>query len=350
MTRLLKRALTLFKRAWRIYVAPPKETKVFLDYRQMPIISACIAKVATAAQPKQAVVNHEKKLAYVSCMKGHALQEFSFAGGALAMTNEWAFPEQCVECELWGRFVLVTTTNFKRGKDQSSHLWVFDPQVGKVVSKVDTQGEWSKVIVVDDARRLAFVSNWHSNDVSVIDLSDLSSPRVIQRVPCDESPRGMVLMPDGHVVATSFYGKGIFAIEKKKGGYEVSKKSAPFDPDGYSGNMRDVLLGPDSRTLFVSNLGRNLVHWYESETLELKGSLSIPRNPNSMRVMRSGSNLIGVSCRKDNLVFFFDSETKKPVGISSRTEKLPTGLAAVDDGFLVTNFDSSSIELHKFSR
>ena len=345
-----KKILKLIGRAWRIYIAPPRETKIFLDPNQLLTISRVLSRITTAAEPKQVVVDHERELAYVSCMKGHALQEFSFASGVLALTNEWAFLEQCVECELWRGLILVTTTNFKRGEEQSSHLWIFDPKNGKVVSKVDTQGEWSKVIVVDDARRTAFVSNWHSHDISVIDLSDLLNPKVIQKVSCDESPRGMVLMPDGRIVATSFYGKGIFVLVKEGDEYKVIKKSAPFEPDGYGGNMRDVLLGPDGKTLFVSNLGRNMVHWYGSETLDLLGSLLIPRKPNSMRVMKPDSKIIGVSCRKDNLIFFFDSETKKPVGVSSKTEKLPTGLAAIDGGFLVTNFDSSSIELHRFTQ
>jgi len=344
-----KRVLALFRRAWRIYVTPPKESKVFLDYKELPVISTCLSREKTLFEPKQVAVDHARKLAYVSCMKGHSLQEFSFSNDSLILTNEWSFPEQCVECQIWRGLIILTTTNFKWGSGQKSRLWIFDPKEEIVVSFVDTEGEWSKIIAVDDERRVAFVSNWRSNDISVIDLSDLSNLKVIQKVSCDEAPRGMVLLSDGRVVATSFYGKRIFSVAKEGEKYELAKKSALFNPQGYGGNMRDILIGPDGKILFVSNLGRNMVHWYDPKTLELLGSLLIPRKPNSMRVM-SDNKTIGVSCRADNLVFFFDSETKKSVGVSAKTGKLPTGLAAIDGGFLVTNFDSSSIELHKINR
>ncbi|MDO8728911.1 MAG: hypothetical protein Q7K26_03355 [bacterium] len=343
----LKRAATLLKRAWRIYVMPPKETRVYLDYKQLPVISTKLANARTALEPKQVTVDHARMLAYVSCMKGQKLQEFSFAQNNLILTNEWLFTEQCVECDFWNGLILLTTTNFKRGNDQKSHLWVFDPVTGTVVSKIDTQGEWSKVIVVDDEKRIAFVSNWHSNDISVIDLSDITHPKVIQKVSCAEAPRGMVIRPDGTLIATSFYGRGIFAIAKSGKDYQITRRSAQFDPTGYGGNMRDILFSPDKKTVCVSNLGRNMVHWYDAQTLELIESLSTPRQPNSMRFMKILTPTIGVSCRKDNLIFFFDEGTKKPIGVSAKTEKLPTGLTAVENGFIVTNFDNNSIELHR---
>lgn len=342
-----KRVATLLKRAWRIYVVPPKETGIYLNPKQLPVISTKLASAKTALEPKQVTVDEIRKLAYVSCMRGRKLQEFSFAQNTLALTNEWQFDEQCVECDFWNGLVLLTTTNFKRGNDQKSHLRIFDPVTGAILSEVDTRGRWSKVIIVDDVHHIAFVSNWHSNDISVIDLADITHPEVVQKVSCDEAPRGMVLKPDGTLIATSFYGRGIFMVAKSGGNYQVTKRSARFDPTGYGGNMRDILLSPNKKVVCVSNLGRNLVHWYDAQTLELIESLSTPRQPNSMRLMKMPSPIIGVSCRKDNLVFFFDAITKKPVGVSAKTEKLPTGLTAVEDGFIVTNFDNNSIELHQ---
>lgn len=343
----LKRAATLLKRAWRIYVVPPKETGVYLNPKQLPVISTKLTSAKTALEPKQVTVDEAHKLAYVSCMKGQRLQEFSFAQNTLVLTNEWQLDEQCVECDFWNGLVLLTTTNFRRGNNQKSHLCVFNPATGTILSKIDTQGEWSKVIVVDGARHIAFISNWHSNDISVIDLADITLPKVVQKVSCDEAPRGMMLKSDGTLIATSFYGRGIFMIAQSDKNYQITKRSARFDPAGYGGNMRDILSCTDKKTVCVSNLGRNMVHWYDAQTLELIGSLSTPRQPNSMRFMKTPTPIIGVSCRRDNLVFFFDESTKKPIGVSAKTERLPTGLAAVEDGFIVTNFDNNSIELHQ---
>lgn len=339
--------ITRLRRMWRIYVSPPKETKIFFDPRNVPVISKKISSIQTAIEPKQVVVDDDRKRAYVTCMKGHILQEFSYEDNNLTLLQQWKFPEQCVEAEFISSLIYITTTNFKRGDEQRSHLWIFDSFVGQIISSVDTLGEWSKVIVVDSLRKLVFVSNWHSNDVSVIDISDLKDLKFVQKVSCDKAPRGLVLRPDGVVLATSFYGRKIFAIGRIGQRYEIIKESEPFDPTGYGGNMRDILITRDGKTVWVSNLGRNMVHWYDAKTLELGGSISIPREPNSMRFMTINEHIIGVSCRKDGVICFIDTETKKPIGVSERTKKLPTGLAAIEGGFIVTNFDDNSMELHK---
>ena len=341
------RIVKLLTRAWRIYVMPPKETKIYLDPKNLPVLSHKVASSHTASEPKQVCVDSTRKRAYVTCMRSQVLQEFSYENDELTLTHDWSFPEQCVECEFREGLVYLTTTNFKRGVEQSSHLWLFNPVTGVVVSSVNTQGEWSKGIAIDEERKLIFVSNWHSNDISVIDFSDPVNMKVIQKVKCEEAPRGLALRPDGVILATSFYGRKVFAVGKIAGEYKIIKTSEPFDSAGYSGNMRDILISPDGKIIWVTNLGRNMLIWYNAITLSPGGSISIPREPNSMRFMTASNQIIGVSCRKDGVVCLIDVKTKRPMGISELTEKLPTGLAPIEDGFIVTNFDANSIELHK---
>lgn len=343
----LNEIITILRRIWRIYIRPPKETKIFLDIGGMPVLSKKISDNKTAEEPKQVAVDLVNKLAYVTCMKGHSLQEFSYKSGLLVFTKEWLFPDQCVEIEFIEGLCYLTTTNFYRGDTQKSHLHVFDPVKGSKISSIDTQGEWSKVMCIDKKNKLVYVSNWHSNDISIVDISNILVPVVIQKVPCGKAPRGLVLRPDGVVIATSFYDRKIFAVGKVDGIFKIISESKPFDPKKYGGNMRDILITKDGKTLWVSNLGRNIVHWYDAYTLEIKGSIAIPREPNSMRFMDEKENIIGVSCRKDGVICFIDTITKKPVGISSKTERLPTGLAATKNGFIVTNFDDNSMELHE---
>jgi DNA-binding beta-propeller fold protein YncE len=240
----------------------------------------------------------------------------------------------------------LTTTNFRRGSSQKSHLWIFDPSKEEIVSSIDTKGEWSKVIKIDHSRGIAYVSNWHSHDLSIVDISNPRNLRMIQLLACDESPRGLALRHDGVVVATSFYGRKIFSIKNVDGKYCVAKESTVFDQGKYGGNMRDIIITADGNTAWVSNLGRNMLHKYDARTLELLNSILVPREPNSIRFLDKTEKIILVSCRKDKVVCFVDTKEKRPIGVSQRTGKLPTGLVAVEAGFLVTSF-SGTIELHK---
>src|SRR5207253_1421816 len=101
--------------------------------------------------------------------------------------------------------------NFKRGPEQRSHLCAVNLTTEEILSTINTQGEWSKVIKIDDVHGVAFVSNWHSNDVSIIDVSNPRDMKVLQVLPCGESPRGLVIQPDGTVIATNFFGRNIFS-------------------------------------------------------------------------------------------------------------------------------------------
>ncbi len=335
------------KRAWKIYFFSPKEKKIFFDYKSLPVCTHIASSVPTETEPKQVAVDVLTKQAYVSCMKGHCLQEFSFEGNKLSLVHMWRFTEQCVEVEVVGHLCYVTTTNFERGDKQSSHLHVINRETRKILSSIDTQGAWSKVIKIDEERAIAYVSNWHSSDLSIIDVQNPQKMEVLQVISCGEAPRGIVIRPDGAIITTSFYGGKIFVIQKVNGLYRITDSSKPFDEGHYAGNMRDIMLDTDNLCAWVSNLGRNMLHQYDPYTLSIRDSILVCREPNSMRFFNP--NTIIVSARKDDCVCFVDIQQKKPVGVSVKTGKLPTGLATIPNGFLVTNFEDSTIELHVVS-
>lgn len=340
--------LKTIKRGWKIYVRPPKEKKIFFrPTSSQSDFTIKVATIKTASQPKQVAVDLAGRRAYVTGMNSQVLQEFLYTDDRLALSRQWTLPEQCVEVEYIDGFCYLTTTNFGRGPSQSSHLRTLDTTKGAFISCVDTGGEWSKVIKLDNIQHLAYISNWHSNNLSIFDVRDRQNPSLIEMINCSEAPRGLAVRRDGVVIATSFYGQRIFQIARTKGTYQIVKQSAIFAPGAYGGNMRDVLLSSDGRTAWVSNLGRNLLHWYDADTLELGGSISVPREPNSIRFVDDSETLLAVSCRKDNVLCIIDAIEKRVVGVSVRTGETPTGLASINLGLLVTTFADNLLELHR---
>lgn len=345
---LFSRVPILLRRAWGIYVAPPRETKVYQNTSGLPVLTKKVAVVKTGLEPKQVAVDEKRRLAYVSCMRGKVLQAFRYRckNERLVLVREWPLPEQGVEVEIVGNLCFVTTTNFARGPAQRSFLVVLDLDGGTILSKTDTGGEWSKVVRVDQKSGIALISNWHSHNISVVDVSNPRKLRLRQLLPCGEAPRG-IDFADGLWLVTGFYSSRVYQVRQVRGNFWVVGESPPFDSKNYQGNLRDVLIAPSGKSAWVSNLGRNMVHQYNVEEKVISSSVLVGRFPNSIRFLDPAGDILLVSCRKENRVYFVDTKRSEVKGVSEETGKAPTGLAKVKGGFLVTSFDDASLEYHR---
>jgi DNA-binding beta-propeller fold protein YncE len=280
-------------------------------------------------------------------MRGRAVQAFNYSHNQFQLAGEWKFPEQCVEFEVVDHALFVTMTNFARGSDERSQLAIVDATTGEILSITDTGGEWSKVVKLHPQKPLAFVSNWHSHNVSVINVSDARNPKLLQIIPCGEAPRGIAFTNSGLCLVTGFYSARIYTLEERAGHWEVVSASSKFDPQDYSGNMRDILLAPDGDYAWVSNLGRNLIHQFDIKRGKIINSILVGCHPNAIRFWDKDNKTLLVSCREENAICFVDTKKMKVVGKSAPTGNKPTGLAVVDGGFLVTNFADDTLEHHQ---
>ncbi len=329
-------------------IFPYKETKIFINKSTLPIVTKKLSTITTAPQPKQVAIDSVKKIAYISCMNGKCLQKFSFENNELILLNQINFDDQCVEVELQDSLLYATTTNFLRGNLQRSFLRIINLENFSLISSTDTGGAWSKVIKIDKERNLCYISNWHSNNVTVMDITNKDNPKVLSLISCKESPRGLGILPNGDVIACNFYGKTVFKISNNSGNFSIVHESEIFDKETYGGNLRDILLSNDSNRIYVSNLGRNMILVYDANSLRLLDTILITREPNSIRFYDNQKYILA-SSRKDDVVSVIDIHNNKVIGMSEKTGRLPTGLEVIDGGFLVTNFTDGSVELHTFT-
>lgn len=351
----LRRIESLLIRAWRIYLRPPKESRIFLEVAKLPVLTDKVLTVSAASEPKQVAVDLKRRQALVSCMKGQKLQFFLYESG-LRLVDEIDFPEQCVEVTVAEDLALVTTTNFARPVDNvrgvklQNHLWTIDLDTRKIMGKCETGGNWSKVVKVHPNGRIALVSNWHSHNVSIINIENPANPYLVKQLPAGESPRGIAFSHDGETaLITGFYSSNIIEIGiTASGDLEIVNIGKRFDHPNYSGNLRDILPDPNNSDLFwISNLGRNLVLCYSLSNRQFLQSISVGKSPNSLAFDENGRLL--VSCRGSNAVLVVDTGLFTAIGRSSETSQKPTGLAAIPKGFLSTSFSNNKLEMYSFS-
>ena len=347
-----KRIKKNIKKFWKIYINPPKEKKIYLKPDKLPVIAAKVDEKQTKGQPKQVVYDKKTGLAFVSCMNGHALQVFKVTDTTVTLEDEVSFDDQCVEVLLYGDYVLVTTTNFARPPQElHNKLWILDIKTRKIVSSMDTGGNWSKLIAVNPKAKELLISNWHSHNISVVDVTDIKKPKLKQVLKWGEAPRGIAFTPDGtQAVVTGFYSGNLGILEKKPGSkeWESVYTGESFDKPHYSGNMRHVLIEKSGKRAIVSNLGRNMIHIWSIPKREFIETILVGKAPNSIDWVDDREEEIVASCRESDFVYRIDLKKKEVVGRSGRTGSKPTGLCSVKDGFLVTGFDDATLELYKY--
>lgn len=340
----LREKLNLF---WRINIHPPKESKIFLPPEKVSIITEKVDVKPTKKQPKQVVYDANTQQIFVSCMEGRCLQVFILKKNKILLAKEIPFSDQCVEVLAANSLLFVTTTNFDRSpRELRNKLWILDINSLKIISNIDTGGNWSKLIAINPQGTSLLVSNWYSHDISVIDISNPKTPMLKQVVKWGEAPRGIAFLPDGvSAMVTGFY-SGNLGILKKLDNEQWSPifTSDPFDQPSYHGNMRHVLITNNGKVAIISNLGRNLVHLWDIKKRQFLNSISVGKSPNSMDILEN--ELIAVSCRDSASVYIVKTQTQQVIGRSVTTGKEPTGLCAIPKGFLVTCFGKNTIELH----
>lgn len=345
-----RRSNELVKRFWRIYVRPPLETKQYVDLEAYDVTMIKIDSIRTGLQPKQVAVTQDKKYALVTCMEAKKIQVFSLSP-KLTLIDEMAFSEQCVEIVIKGNTCFVTTTDFEREKTPQNHLWIIDIPNRKVLSSVPTGGNWSKVIAITPDNMQILISNWKSNTVSVIDISNLHSPKLSQILEIKKCPRGIGFTSDGKTALISLFHSGNIAeLKNKRGKWEIAFISKPFDEPRYAGNPRHVLISANDRYAYLSNQGRNLINVWNIANRVWEKAYLVGKGPKTIAFVDTNEKQLLVTCSGSDRVCLVDTQSGSIVGVSQKTGALTTGLCPLSKtDFLVTGFEDATLERFRIS-
>jgi len=315
--------------------------------------------ISNKQEYKQIKVIDDKDLLILTSMAGHAIKIFSLDDlgperkqpqTGVSPIFEKRYRHQVVEVATSpkSRYAFFSLTDF--GKENLRDMIVcLDLDSFETVFKVETKGKWSKVIAYHPDELLV-VSNWHSNDLSVIDIKNIDNPRVTQLLPCGISPRGISFSHDGLMgIVAGFYSRNLTFLEynNKDRKFYVDKITEPFDYPNYSGNMRHVVLDNTRNQAFVSNMGRNLIHRVDIESKKITESYPVASSPNTI-ILSNDNKYLAVSCRESNMVCVLDSRNGIVKALVDTGPK-PTGLDfknTNEDGIYdlyVTNFADDSI-------
>ncbi|MCR5763758.1 MAG: YVTN family beta-propeller repeat-containing protein [Treponema sp.] len=215
--------------------------------------------------------------------------------------------------------------------------------------EIYTEGTWSKFIAWSSEKHLLAVSNWVSNDVSLIDYD---TGTVVKKLKTAEAPRGLAFVSGGkEIIVLCFDGGKIQKFNVETGNLVDSiyiQNSA----------MRHIVINDYETKAYISDMYHASVYELDLMKFKVTSSWKVFNNPNTISLYKG--RWLFVSCRGPNNKQ--DYTKRSPVNgrviiidTTDRTENdiiyggnQPTGLSLSSDGKLLcfSNFQDANIELY----
>jgi YVTN family beta-propeller protein len=304
--------------------------------------------VATGSQPKSVAYTPDGRFIVSALLDGPGVEVVP-RGGADRFTAcppmPWAAQRGFVEVAFFP----------SRGE-----MWVSQMSTGMIhvfrltdfswLDCFSTRGAYPKIIARTADEATAFVSNWESHDISVIDAA---ARTVVARIRVGGVPRGMALSRDELFLYACLFDSGSIAkIDLKKRGVV---KTLDFG----SAAMRHIVLHPLRDIFYVSDMLNGRVLAIDAATDRLAAQIRVDRTLNTIALSPDGTRLFVSSRGPNNMQDYTRKgpEFGKVYCIDTGTMTItdwawggnqPTGLAVAPDGksFAFSDFLDDRLELY----
>lgn len=298
--------------------------------------------------PKQVIFSPDSKYIYLLILDGYGFEVFDM--DTLRIINKIDIPmDKELKGFAEGLFIKEKNT-FLISQMTTGRIYEYSYPENKFLRAIETKGLWSKFIAWSQALQVIAISNWSSNDVSIIDYT---SGKVIKKIQTARAPRGLAFSSDGNFLYVSSYEGGM--IHK----FNTSNWREENHIFKNNGAMRHIVITKDNSKIYVSNMYHNEIYEITTEDFQIINTFKVHENPNTISLAPDDKYLY-VSCRGPN-----DPETyltRSPENgrievinlIDKKTEysfeggNQPTGLdISIDGNYLCfSNFRDNNLELY----
>lgn len=255
--------------------------RVFRTERGGPELSVA-ARVRTGVQPKSVNVSPDGSRVVV-CNFGRPDHDnvSVFDADSLAQVGSISFAGNAVETVFSADGQTLYVSNFRENLvdvidftscQRASAAAPCSPAPRATI----TTGSLPKFMALSPDGRTLYVANWGDRSVSVVDVATLTETR---RLPTLRHPRGMVVRPDGTLLAAAFHGDVVHVFAAG-----ASQESQRFPMCELP---RHLLLSPDGATMYVTcSMGH--VGFYDATSGARLGIGTLGRNPRSIAITADG--------------------------------------------------------------
>lgn len=154
---------------------------------------------------------------------------------------------------------------------------------------IATNGVWSKFMVWSEEKKIIAVSNWVSNDISIIRYSDGKLLRLIKTA---AAPRGLYFVEKGkYIISLAFDGSTIEKFETDTG-----KRTAFIEIPKSA--MRHIVLNAEETKAYISDMYWAKIYQVDLASFKIEKETKVYINPNTIDLYKN--RWLFVSCRGYN--------------------------------------------------
>ena len=177
-----------------------------------------------------------------------------------------------------------------------------------------------KIVNVHPTRNIAYVSNWSSHTISVVDLEKMEQIGEMRAI---KNPRGSAFTPDGRFAYVCNFGRSHITVIDA-----VNDTVLKHIPVGKS--PRHILVTPDGKFAYFSAMRSNMVGVIDTATHEYVDRIPVGLWPKSLAIAPDGRYLY-VANYEGQSVMMVDTRSNYVVD-TIRVVHNPSGLAISPDG------------------
>jgi YVTN family beta-propeller protein len=343
-------------RPYYLNLDPAKNQQIELKMDRTDSLIDLVGEFPTGSQPKSVAFTPDGRHALVAQLSGKGVDLYETMPFRWLRQIDIPPPKGEKNQSGYVEFAMLPWQN---------EIWVSQMTTGRVhVLEMDdfsykqsfsVNGAWSKVICVHPDRQLAFVSNWLSEDISVIDAVN---HKLLRKVKVTGTPRGMAVSPDRQFLYVTIYATA--NIDKIR--LSDFKRVKTLTWPGI-GAKRHVLINPAGTEMYVSDMENGDIWVIDVATEKLIKRIPIAPKLNTFDMTPDG-RLLFISSRGENnpatylekgpdfgTMSVVDTRTLSKIDwVWGRNQ--PTGLAVHPGGRLVacTDFLDNNLEVWDISR
>lgn len=315
-------------------------------FAQTPVLTK-IGKYKCGRQPKQVLFSPDNKYVLMPLLEDDGFDIFDVEKKEMLKRINPPNSSKLGYCE--GLFIPEKKV-FLVSQMTTANIYEYSYPGFELKRTIPTKGTWSKFIAYSPEKNILAVSNWVSNNVSLINYE---TGELIIKLKTGAAPRGLYFVNGGKEIISLAFDGGV--IEKFD--TETGKKLNTISINKSA--MRHIVMNDERTKAYISDMYYSQIYEVDMESFKISRKTKVYTNPNTIDLLNN--RWLFVSSRGPNNAQ--DYTKRSPVNgkiqiIDITTMEIvhkfeggnqPTGLDVSDNGKMLcfSNFQDENIEIYK---
>jgi DNA-binding beta-propeller fold protein YncE len=330
-------------------ITADRNKKITLKHNREPVLFKEAGVFECGDQPKQVIFSPDDKFIFLPLLDDHGFQVFDVKEEKI---TKFIKPNRYSDMGFAEGLFLVNKSGeqtFFVSQMTTGYVYEYSYPDLTFIREIATGGIWPKFMAYSPKLNLLAVTNWSTNNVSIIDYE---TGNVVKLLGTKAAPRGVTFTNDGEFLIVLCFDGGVihkFSTKNWKEEKSIFKKNAA---------MRHIVLNSDNTKAFVSNMYHFEVYEIDLVEFKITHTYKVFSNPNTIDL--KDDKLLFVSSRGPNdpesylkrspvngRITVIDVEKREIINVFEGGNQ-PTGLDVSYDGkyLCFSNFRDKNIEIY----